>query len=57
MKKTCEIIRPGGKFLLYQTFFQKDEYLKEHLERYFSTVEDKIFYRNVPPLRVYEATK
>ncbi|TWT00502.1 class I SAM-dependent methyltransferase [Planomicrobium sp. CPCC 101079] len=57
VKRTSHMIKKGGKFLLYQTFFQKDEHLKVHLEDYFSKANDQYFFRNVPPLRLYEAIK
>ena len=57
IRKTSDALRSQGKFLPYQTFFQKDEHLKMYLERYFSSVKDKYFLRNVPPMRVYEAIK
>ncbi|MDN7242471.1 methyltransferase domain-containing protein [Planococcus sp. N028] len=57
VKRTSHVIRKDGKFLLYQTFFQKDEHLKVHLEDYFSKANDQYFMRNIPPLRLYEAIK
>ncbi|WP_158599092.1 class I SAM-dependent methyltransferase [Planococcus salinus] len=57
IRKTSEVLKPWGKFLPYQTFFQKDEHLKLYLEKYFSVVKDNYFLRNFPPMRVYEAIK
>lgn len=57
VKRTSHMIKKGGKFLPYQTFFQKDEHLKMHLEDYFSKASDRYFLRNVPPMRLYEAIK
>ncbi|WKA58517.1 methyltransferase domain-containing protein [Planococcus shenhongbingii] len=57
VKRTSHVLKPGGKFLPYQTFFQKDEHLMVYLQDYFSIAQDKFFLRNLPPMRVYEATK
>ncbi|TWT27105.1 class I SAM-dependent methyltransferase [Planomicrobium sp. CPCC 101110] len=57
VKRTSHMIKKGGKFLLYQTFFQKDEHLKMHLVDYFEKSNDQYFFRNIPPLRLYEAIK
>lgn len=57
VRKTHAVLRPQGKFLPYQTFFQKDKHLYDHLVRYFSDVRDEIFIYNVPPMRIYEAVK
>jgi hypothetical protein len=48
-------LKDGGKFLAYQTFYQKNAHLKVYLEKYFSTVDDQYALRNIPPLRIYEA--
>lgn len=57
VQKTSQSLKAGGKFLPYQTFFQRDEHLKNHLLDHFSNTEDKFFLRNLPPMRLYEATK
>lgn len=57
VKRTSHVLKPGGKFLPYQTFFQKDEHLMVYLQEYFSNAQDKFFLRNLPPMRVYEAIK
>lgn len=57
IRKTSEALQEGGKFLPYQTFFQKDQHLKVYLEEHFQTVEDNYLFRNIPPMRVYDATK
>lgn len=57
VQKTNSVLREGGKFLAYQTFFQKDEHLKDHLVEHFSNVDDGFALKNIPPLRFYEATK
>ncbi|WP_456275930.1 class I SAM-dependent methyltransferase [Bacillus sp. AK128] len=54
---TYTVLKQGGRFLPYQTFFQKDEHLKEYLLNYFEEVEDQYFLRNLPPMRTYCATK
>lgn len=51
------ILKKGGKFLAYQTFFQKDILLKDHLTQHFLNVNDEYEILNIPPLRVYEAIK
>lgn len=57
IKNTHEVLKDGGKFLAYQTFFQKDQHLMDELKNVFSYVEDEYELKNVPPLRVYEAIK
>lgn len=57
VSRTHDVLRPGGKFLPYQTFFQKNEHLLDYLTRYFSEVRDEFFFYNVPPMRIYEAVK
>ncbi|HSI67954.1 MAG TPA: methyltransferase domain-containing protein [Planococcus sp. (in: firmicutes)] len=57
IRKTSEALKEGGKFLPYQTFFQKDEHLKIYLKEHFHDVQDKYLFRNIPPMRVYDATK
>lgn len=54
---THRALKRGGKFLVYQTCFQTDGHLKVHLEKYFPTVKTKYEVRNIPPMRLYEATK
>jgi phosphatidylethanolamine/phosphatidyl-N-methylethanolamine N-methyltransferase len=57
VQHTCRVLKKDGKFLPYQTFFQKDEHLKDHMDQYFSRVHDEYFFLNAPPMRVYEAIK
>lgn len=57
VKRTSHVLKRGGKFLPYQTFFQKDEHLMVYLQDYFSDARDKFFLRNLPPMRLYEAIK
>jgi phospholipid N-methyltransferase len=52
-----QVLNKGGKFLPYQTFLQKDHHLKDHIDRYFSTVQVEYHLFNAPPLRIYEAVK
>jgi phospholipid N-methyltransferase len=54
---THRALRAGGKFLCYQTCFQTNNHLKVHLEKYFPHVTAKYELVNIPPLRIYEATK
>jgi phospholipid N-methyltransferase len=54
---THRALKKGGKFLAYQTCFQKDKDLKVHLEHFFPTVNSRYEIRNLPPLRIYEAVK
>ncbi|MDQ0254644.1 phospholipid N-methyltransferase [Evansella vedderi] len=57
IQKTNSALRKGGEFLAYQTFFQKDEHLKDYLVKEFREVTDKIAYKNIPPLRTYRAIR
>jgi phospholipid N-methyltransferase len=57
IKRSHECLRPGGKFLAYQTFFQMDKFLKDYLDNYFSNVKTEFCLRNAPPMRLFEATK
>ncbi len=54
---SCQALCPRGTFLAYQTFYQKDEHLKTYLQQYFQTVEDQLEIKNIPPLRIYHASK
>lgn len=57
VKKSYHCLRPKGKFLAYQTFFQMDKYLKDYLNIYFSKVHTEFCVRNAPPMRLFEAVK
>lgn len=57
VKKSYNSLRPGGKFLAYQTFFQMDRYLKDYLDIYFDKVHTEFCFRNAPPMRLFEAVK
>jgi phosphatidylethanolamine/phosphatidyl-N-methylethanolamine N-methyltransferase len=57
VRQTHGVLCREGKFLPYQTFFQKDAHLKVHMEKYFPQVQDEFFILNAPPMRLYEAVK
>jgi|WetSurMetagenome_2_1015567.scaffolds.fasta_scaffold373683_1 phospholipid N-methyltransferase len=57
IENTYKALKPGGKFLVYQTCLQMDYHLKDHLEQFFGPVQTRYEIRNFPPLRLYEATK
>lgn len=50
---TSSLLKPGGKFLAYQT----SNHLKEPLKRHFPLVSMKYEIRNLPPMCLYEASK
>lgn len=54
---THRALKPGGKFLVYQTCFQTNNHLKVHLQKYFPQVNSKYELANIPPLRTFEAIK
>ncbi|MEN6440065.1 MAG: methyltransferase domain-containing protein [Syntrophobacter sp.] len=54
---THRALKPGGKFLVYQTCFQTNNHLKNHLQKYFPQVNSKYELANIPPLRTFEAIK
>lgn len=57
LRNSFAALRPGGKFLAYQTFYQSNNHLKFHLERIFPSVLVEYEMLNLPPLRIYEARK
>lgn len=57
VRETHRIIRKNGKFLPYQTFFQHDSHLLDHMKDYFSSVKNDYYLWNMPPMRLYEAVK
>ncbi|MRX72222.1 methyltransferase domain-containing protein [Bacillus lacus] len=57
VRKTKEVLKSEGKFLPYQTFFQKDEHLKNYLTSNFNDVQEGFIIKNLPPMRLYEAVK
>lgn len=50
---TSALLRPGGKFLAYQT----STHLREPLRKHFPQVSMKYEIRNLPPMCLYEASK
>ncbi len=57
LRNSHAALRPGGKFLAYQTFYQSNNHLKMHLDRIFQFVRVEYEMLNLPPLRIYEARK
>ena len=57
LRNSFSALRPGGKFLAYQTFYQSNNHLKSHLERIFPSVLVEYEMLTLPPLRIYEARK
>lgn len=57
LRGTFDVLRPEGKFLAYQTFYQSNNHLKDHLDRIFPFVRVEYEMLNIPPLRIYEARK
>ena len=57
LRNSFSALRPGGKFLAYQTFYQSNSHLRFHLERIFPSVLVEYEMLNIPPLRIYEARK
>ncbi len=57
VRKSHKCLKPGGKFLAYQTFFQIDRFLKSYLDIYFRKAQTEFCLRNAPPLRIFEAVK
>jgi len=57
LRNTFAALRPGGKFLAYQTFYQSNNHLKAYLDRVFAFVQVEYEMLNLPPLRIYEARK
>jgi len=57
LRNSFSALRPDGKFLAYQTFYQSNNHLKSHLDRIFPFVRVEYEMLNLPPLRVYEARK
>ncbi len=53
LNQTKEMLKPGGKFLAYQT----SGHLKEPLQETFESLSTEMEFLNVPPMMVYEATK
>ena len=57
IRQTHEVLAENGKFLAYQTFYQKDDHLFVHLEHFFREVKSEFELLNIPPMRIYEAVK
>jgi phospholipid N-methyltransferase len=57
LRNSYTALRPGGKFLAYQTFYQSNNHLKAHLDKIFHFVRVEYEMLNLPPLRIYEARK
>lgn len=57
VQQTYHGLRAGGRFLAYQTFWQADAHLRNHLDRHFEHVKDGFELFNAPPMRIYEAHK
>jgi phospholipid N-methyltransferase len=57
VRQTHQVLGKNGKFLAYQTFYQKDDHLFNHLEHYFQRVTSEFELLNIPPMRIYEAIK
>ncbi len=53
LESTREILRPGGKFLAYQT----SKHLLKPVERVFGNVETEFEFLNIPPYFIYEVVK
>ena len=50
-------LRPGGKFLAYQTFYQAPSHLRDPLEAHFGPIHVEYEMVNLPPVGIYEAVK
>lgn len=57
LQTTHRILRPGGMFLAYQTFWQPNAHLRKPARAYFGNVEREFELINIPPMRVYRAVK
>lgn len=57
LRDTHSILRQGGKFLAYQTFYQPPGCLRAPLRELFSTVNTDFAVLCVPPLLLVEAVK
>lgn len=55
--ETAKLMNHGGSFLAYQTIWQQDRHLLDHLARHFEHTVGTIELRNAPPLRLYQARK
>lgn len=57
LAKTHAALKPGGKFLAYQTFFQPEVCLRAPLRKIFPVVNSEYSFMCVPPLLIIEAMK
>ena len=57
VRASHQYLSSGGAFLAYQTFFQVNHFLKNHLNNYFKQVNTEFCLLNAPPLRIFEAIK
>jgi hypothetical protein len=57
LHKTYSVLKEGGKFLAYQTFYQPSKFLKLPLEEIFPVLYTRLAILCVPPLLLYEAIK
>jgi phospholipid N-methyltransferase len=57
IKAIHRVLRDGGKFLAYQTFYQAPPHLRLPLEECFDSVRVEYEILNIPPLSIYEAVK
>ncbi len=57
VKGIHDVLRDGGKFLAYQTFYQSSPHLRIPLEERFGSVRVEYEVLNIPPLSIYEAVK
>jgi phospholipid N-methyltransferase len=57
LHKIYSVLKEGGKFLAYQTFYQPSKFLKLPLEEIFPVLHTRLAILCVPPLLLYEAIK
>jgi phospholipid N-methyltransferase len=57
LRNTHRILRKGGKFIAYQTFYQPPGHLRVPVRELFPSVSTGFAILCVPPLRLIEATK
>lgn len=57
LRNTLTALKPGGKFIAYQTFFQPESCLRRPLRKLFPFVNCEYSYFCVPPLLIIEAKK
>ena len=57
LRNTHRILKRGGQFVAYQTFYQPPGYLRAPLRELFRDVNTGYVILSVPPLLLLEATK